>query len=639
MQEGDQMSKKLLEEYIEDTYYDLIYSEILDFYEENESSISLKTRNVPKPSEIKLEEISVEKIRFRDDIFQEKTEFKLRVRADFLLKGDKSFDYEYDSLYHKFVVTCNADFVNELSDFVITDVEEHISQDYEYKKGLSDFAIPYISQSDLERRASEFLSKYCNEAMKKPMPLPIDLIIKRMGITLYNAPLGDNIFGKAYFGSSVEDVYIQGTDVLPFDVHDKTILINPEVINLRSFGSYNNTVIHECVHIEYHSKFFQIKKILDPTDNSIVSVLGCGSQNLTTDEMKAHSLMEWQASALAPRILMPKSTTKIMYEQFLNEEKFFNPDKFTLERLESVINKLAEFFKVSKQAAKLRLIELGVEDVLGISNYINLKRVPNFAVSKENVNKNQTYIIDFIDSVRQVISNPELSELSKSGKITYVDGFLVINSPDYVAFDNKGNKILTQYALDHIDECAFAFKKQETKSNSRYFNYHQSMNFMCRPQNKDSYISADYDRNSPNNKKKVEYAQELEDLKDAKEMIDKMNGDFHNDLLMVIKLLGYTHSNGEPNYSRIQSLSRVQDKTIKSYVTNQLPQKEKLLAICAGLRIHSEVAKKLIEEAGININTAREIDYIYRNLIESHFNEGLTKWNEYLEEANKPQLP
>ena len=118
-----------------------------------------------------------------------------------------------------------------------------------------------------------------------------------------------------------------------------------------------------------------------------------------------------------------------------------------------------------------------------------------------------------------------------------------------------------------------------------------------------------------------------------------MNGDFHNDLLMVIKLLGYTHSNGEPNYSRIQSLSRVQDKTIKSYVTNQLPQKEKLLAICAGLRIHSEVAKKLIEEAGININTAREIDYIYRNLIESHFNEGLTKWNEYLEEANKPQLP
>jgi hypothetical protein len=639
MQVGDEMSKKLLEKYIEDTYYELIYSSILNFYEENEMSISLKTRNVPDPSEVKLEEVSVEKIRFRDDIFEEKTEFKLRVRADFLLKGDKSFDYEEDSQDHKFVVTCNADFVNGLSDFVIKDVDEYISQEYEYKKGLSDFAIPYIPQSDLERRATEFLRKYCKEALKKPMPLPIELIIKRMGITLYNAPLGGNVFGKAYFGSSVEDVYIQGTEVLPFDVHDKTILINPEVISLRSFGSYNNTVIHECVHIEYHSKYFQIKKILDPSDNSIVSILGSGSQNLTTDDMKAHSLMEWQASALAPRILMPKNTTKIMYEQFLNEEKFFNPDKSTLERLELVINKLAEFFKVSKQAAKLRLIDLGVEEVLGVSNYINMKRVPNFCVSTESVNKNQTYVIDFIDSVRQVISNPELSELSKSGKITYVDGFLVINSPDYVFIDDSGKKKLTQYALDHIEECAFVFKKQEIESNNQYFNYHQSMNFMCRPQNKDSYISADYDRNSSHNKKKVNYARELAELKDVKEIVDKMTGNFHDDLLMVIKMLGFTHASGEPNYSGMYSLTKVRDKTIKTYVTHQLPQKEKLLAICAGLRIHSEVAKKLIEEAGININTAREIDFVYRSLIERHYNEGLDKWNEYLLEANQPTLP
>ncbi|MDD2259434.1 MAG: ImmA/IrrE family metallo-endopeptidase [Acholeplasmataceae bacterium] len=633
------MSKKLFEKYIEDAYYDLIYSSILEFYEKNEYSISLKTDNVPEPSEIRLEEIAVEKIRFRDDIFQEETEFKLRVRADFLLKGDKSFDYEYDSSYRKFVVTCNADIVNGLSDFEITDVEEYISD--EYKKGLSDFAIPYIPQSDLERRATEFLSKYCKEVLRKPMPLPIDLIIKRMGITLYNAPLGDNVFGKAYFGSAVEDVYIRETEALPFDVHDKTILINPDVINLRSFGSYNNTIIHECVHIEYHSKYFQVKKILDPADNSIVSILGSGSRNLTTDEMKAHALMEWQASALAPRILMPKNTTKIMYEQFLNEEKFFNPDKSTLERLESVINKLAEFFKVSKQAVKLRLIDLGVEDVLGISNYINMKRVPNYSVSKESVKRNQTYIIDFIDSVRQVISNPELSELSKLGKITYVDGFLVINSPEYVSFDNNGNKLLTQYALDHIDECAFAFKKQEAESNNQYYNYHQSMNFMCRPQNKDSYISADYDRNSTSNKKTVKCAFELLDINDSRELSKKLNGVFNEDLLTVITEMGYIHSNREPNYYNIQKLTNVQDKTVKSYVTgsNKNPQKEKLLAICAGLRIHTRVAYHLLEKAGINMNTMKEIDFIYRSLLERHYDEGLDKWNEYLLEANQPTLP
>ncbi len=635
------MSKKLLEKYIEDRYYDLIYSSILDFYEKNESSVSLTTYNVPEPSEIKLEEISVEKIRFRDDIFQEKTEFKLRVKADFLLKGDKSFDYEYDSVYHSFIITCHADFVDGLSDFEITDVEEYISDEYEYKKGLSDFAIPYIPRTDLDKRATDFLNKYCKEALKKPMALPIDLVLKRMGVTLYNAPLGDSVFGKAYFGSSIEDVYIQEREILPVDVHEKTILIDPDVINLRNFGSYNNTVIHECVHIEYHTKYFQIQKIIDASNNSIVSILGSGSQNLTTEEMKAKSLMEWQASALAPRILMPKATFKIMYDQFMNELKFFDPDMTDLERLEQVVKQLSDFFNVSKHAAKIRLIDLGVSDVAGIYNYVNSKKVPSFKIKSETIKKNQTYVIDFIDSVRQVISNPELAELSSSGKITYVDGFLVVNSPDYVYINEKGKKRLTQYALENIQECAFTFKKQEVESNSKLYNYFQSMNFLCRPENKDSYVSADYDKESKNNKKVVKIANEIADIYDSRELLKKMNGDFHEDLLTVITEMGYIHSSGEPNYHNIQKLSLVQDKTIKSYVTGQnpSPQKEKLLAICAGLRIHTRVAYQLLSKAGININTMNPIDLIYCGLVERHYDEGLDKWNEYLEEANQPQLP
>ena len=157
IQVGDQKGKKLLEKHIEDVYYDLIYSEIYKFYKENETFLALKTSNVPSPGHIKLEEITVAQIKFWDYIFQEKTEFKLRVRADFLLKGDKSFDCEYDSLYHRFVVTCNASFSNGLSDFKVINVEEHITQEYEYKKGLSDFSIPYITQNDLEKRATDFL--------------------------------------------------------------------------------------------------------------------------------------------------------------------------------------------------------------------------------------------------------------------------------------------------------------------------------------------------------------------------------------------------------------------------------------------------------------------------------------------------
>jgi hypothetical protein len=254
---------------------------------------------------------------------------------------------------------------------------------------------------------------------------------------------------------------------------------------------------------------------------------------------------------------------------------------------------------------------------------------------------NQTYVIDFIDSVRQVFSNLELAELSSSGKITYVDGFLVVNSPDYVYINEEGKKRLTQYALENIHECAFTFKKQDVESNSDLYNYYHSMNFLCRPENKDSYVSADYDKESENNKKVVKFANEMVEINDSRELLKKLNGDFHEDLLTVITNMGYIHSNGVPNYHNIQQLTLVQDKTIKSYVTGQNPnpQKEKLLAICAGLRFHTRVTYHLLARAGINVNTMKEVDFIYRSLIERHYNEGLEKWNEYLKEANQPQLP
>lgn len=70
--------------------------------------------------------------------------------------------------------------------------------------------------------------------------------------------------------------------------------------------------------------------------------------------------IEWQANNIAPRILMPAETVGPVYER-LCEESMLNP--FVARKLrpqaEWVIEKAAAFYQVSKQAAKIRLKELG----------------------------------------------------------------------------------------------------------------------------------------------------------------------------------------------------------------------------------------------------------------------------------------
>lgn len=636
------MSYISFENYLEKTKYNEIFGSVLHFYNSVKEHYDLHTYAVPYPSFIKLDEITVEKAYFKDDIFEKTSELKLAVRADFILKGDRTNDFESDSNSRKFLVTCNAVVdANGIHHFRITDVDEYITQPYAYKQGLSEFAIPYISAEDLDAKAELFLKKHCKEALDMPMALPIQQILDNMGVRAYHAPLDKNVLGKALFGSSVEKVYNDDNEIIEAEIGARSILIDPDVCFLRNIGSYNNTVIHECIHIEFHSKYFELQKIIDKSSNSIICRVGKGNGNSTSKEHKAYNFMEWQATMLAPRILMPARMTTMKYHQFMDEVGSNYPNLSIANRLDIVIEKLADFFNVSKQAAKIRLIDLGYDKASGIQNYINGRKVPNFTFSGESINRNQTFVIDFVDSILQIRNNEKLSKLSREGKITYVDGFVVINSQKFVTIAENGKKELTTYALGHIDECAFAFTKRQADSNNVYNNYLDSIYFLCRPENKSDYVQAEFDNDSPHNKKLQKYADELVETRDAKELLKRMNGEFFEDLNVVVEEMGYTKSDGSPNYYQIAQLTQVSDHTIKSYLDGtSKPQKEKLLAICGGLGLHARVAYKLLEKANISImGSLDETDLIYCGLIERHNDEGLDQWNKYLHEAKKNQLP
>ena len=70
-------------------------------------------------------------------------------------------------------------------------------------------------------------------------------------------------------------------------------------------ASVNNTIIHECVHWDKHYKFFELQKLINPELTSIscavVEEYKKGAGGLSEDL----AWMEWQANAIAPKILIP----------------------------------------------------------------------------------------------------------------------------------------------------------------------------------------------------------------------------------------------------------------------------------------------------------------------------------------------
>lgn len=89
-------------------------------------------------------------------------------------------------------------------------------------------------------------------------------------------------------------------------------------------GTINNAIIHECVHWERYKMFFELMRLLSHECHfiscQIVEIYG-------KDKTKSTPLdwIEWQANTLAPKILMPASTTKkFIQDRLYNLWQFMN---------------------------------------------------------------------------------------------------------------------------------------------------------------------------------------------------------------------------------------------------------------------------------------------------------------------------
>jgi Zn-dependent peptidase ImmA (M78 family) len=211
-----------------------------------------------------------------------------------------------------------------------------------FKKNM----LPVIPASEYDDIATEFLETYFEDALMKPMSVPIyEIASNEMKLTINECCLSEesDIYGMTVFSDGYIEVYNpkeELADTLFFK--EKTILIDPLAIQKTNLGCRNNTIAHECFHWYKHRYYYKLQQLSLPRIAKYCSCSINAAPTITEEEQ----IMEIQAVAMAPRILMPKM-------MFIQVAMNFD----LLKEKEYAVNELSKFFQVSKQSALIRLRE------------------------------------------------------------------------------------------------------------------------------------------------------------------------------------------------------------------------------------------------------------------------------------------
>ncbi|MES5930086.1 hypothetical protein QCI77_29725 [Bacillus cereus group sp. MG9] len=201
-----QKTFKSFEAYLEDIYYDEIYQAIKKFVLHKGRSLDLNSYNVLDPSYIELANIRVKGISFYG-IEHRQIFFNASINAEIVLKGLGKSDYEANRQSKWFIVSFYDHLISGLRKVMIIDVREYSRERFSKESALSRYLVPYLYSEDLDNEAEKFLQKYYPEALEKPMPLDMDELLDNMCLTMYYAPLPDNIFGRSHFGEAQVEIF------------------------------------------------------------------------------------------------------------------------------------------------------------------------------------------------------------------------------------------------------------------------------------------------------------------------------------------------------------------------------------------------------------------------------------------------
>lgn len=622
----------MFDKYIFDTYYEQIVKTVKGFIFNNKDNTDLSTYMVPEPNGfIEFDNFELYKINY-EIINNCELNLEIIVIADVIVRQYIKGEMEVDTKTKFVSVYAEVELDAGIKNFRIYNTEFKSDQ---YKKSrnlkLSKDWVPYIRKKDFDDIAEKFLRKYYPQALTQPTPVPVETIVSEMGLSIHQEKLtiDNSVFGKMVFKDTDVEV-IEDEKLVSKHFNKGSILVDKDVVFKQNVGSYNNTVIHECVHWELHKVFHEVKMVLDK-DHSQVS--SWTEENLADSSMwTSLDWMEWQANGIAPRILMPKVQTRIKIRELFQTLTLVNPDISRSELVQEVVDNLATFFEVSRQAAKIRMIDLGFKEANGVYNYLDDRYMHNFAFELEAFDKGSSYTITSNDLCFEYCFNESFRQIIDRNKFIYVDNHLCLKDKKFI-YMTKDGPIMTDYAYEHMDECCLIFKVKSKNftsiSNETYYDY-----VLNRGVTKESEIKADF-VDILQNPSLMDQLPPLDMMKLGKkisELLKELPFEFSGTLRSHRKRKNCT----QPFLAKLVGIT---ERTLRDYETleDNLPRLELTLSFCFALKLRPELSDDMIKKAGHQL-TISPPHQVYKMLLSTSYYKPLGEINSILQAAEMKTL-
>ncbi|TYO92292.1 ImmA/IrrE family metallo-endopeptidase [Desulfallas thermosapovorans] len=228
--------------------------------------------------------------------------------------------------------------------------------------------VPVISGKDMDREAAKFLLKYCPRALVEPMPVPVEEIAElemNLDIDYVHIAEDGSTLGMMIFTGGNVQLYHQETGRYTWQHYEAgTMLVESSLTEAGNRGRERFTIAHEMVHWDRHRIRFLM---LSPRNGQLAGACRCPRERVCRPRTP-EEWMEWQADNLAAAILMPAEMFKrkaLEFRAMYDAGDLFDGCSFSeilgedITR-QAIINDLAQFFQVSRQAAQIRGVRLKV---------------------------------------------------------------------------------------------------------------------------------------------------------------------------------------------------------------------------------------------------------------------------------------
>lgn len=443
---------------------------------------------------------------------------------------------------------------------------------------LSAGLVPELGEDDLDALAERLLAAYYPEALEKPRRVDAHEMAERMGLSvLYRQiePEGE-IYGEIFFQETETPLYdaMRQHQVLA-PVKRKTMVVDTTATFMGGMGTHDNTIVHECVHWALHGQAMALRRAQQPDSQepAICCRVDGGAGRAGDDRLLE---MEWQANTLARCIQMPRALFRRKAEEAWarHDMKVITPNR--VEKMPGVIDDLAGFFGVSREAAKLRMLEVGFESVAGVYVYIDGRYLRPHSWRAGALGRDETFSIPAEDAAQLMVEDADFARAAQG--YLYVEGHFVLDDPRYVTRGEDGALMLSDAARYHMDQCCLRFKVVLGGAQARYGEFcllSQSAGIPLDP----AYLSC-----SPE--------QQAEQLAEIRAERDRILGKIKASPEKAWKILIEWR---ETNQSELESVTGLSRETINKLATGKTPgNKQTVLLMCFALQLPPEISKFML---------------------------------------------